>query len=158
MTFFLLLPCIDQTNWLHKEDEPERVYQNYIFHDPLGKVLVLRHYHFSHIVEMHNFFKNPLLYCWAYIKQTKYKVIMTKEWSTNIANFVTPSIEVIGLDCGRIGDVLNILYFLKIYILLFPWAQDRLSGIWRAKKLMTPKFVNQDKGGVLMVRESLWIY
>ena len=54
---------------------------------------------------------------------------MTKEWFTNIANFVTPSIEVIGLDCGRIGDVLNILYFLKIYILLFTWAQDRLSGI-----------------------------
>ena len=54
---------------------------------------------------------------------------MTKEWFTNIANFVTPSIEVIGLDCGHIGDVLNILYFSKIYILLFPWAQDRLSGI-----------------------------
>ena len=54
---------------------------------------------------------------------------MSKEWFTNIANFVTPSIEVIGLDCGHIGVKVNILNFLKIYILLFPWAQDRLSGI-----------------------------
>ena len=34
--------------------------------------------------------KIDLLYSWAWIRQTLYIVIMTKEWSTKIVNFMTP--------------------------------------------------------------------
>ena len=38
---------------------------------------------------MHYFFKNHLLYSQALIRQTKYIIILTKEGSTNIVNFMT---------------------------------------------------------------------
>ena len=36
------------------------------------------------------FLKNLLLYSQAFIRQTKYVVMMTKEGSTKIVNFMTP--------------------------------------------------------------------
>ena len=42
------------------------------FMTPGPVVLVLGRGHISHIVEMHNFFKNFLLYTQAQIRQTKY--------------------------------------------------------------------------------------
>ena len=46
----------------HKSDKlikykKGRVYQNYKYHDPWGRVLVLGRDHASHIVKLHNFFK-----------------------------------------------------------------------------------------------------
>ena len=55
-------------------------------------VLVLGHGHISHTVKMHLLIislKNLPLYFHAYIRQTKYKVMMTKEGSTQIVNFMT---------------------------------------------------------------------
>ena len=57
---------------------------------PGSRVLMLGCGHISHIVKMHHFFKNLLLYSHAYIRQTKYIVMMTKEGSTEIVNFMTP--------------------------------------------------------------------
>ena len=55
----------------------------------------------SHIVKIHDFFKNLLLYSHAYIRQTKYKVMMTKERSTQ--NYMTPWAGVLMLGRGHIS-------------------------------------------------------
>ena len=52
------------------------------FMTPRAGVLVLGCSHISHIVKVYYFFKNLLLYSHAYIRQTKYIVMMTKEGST----------------------------------------------------------------------------
>ena len=62
------------------------------FMTPWAGVLVLGRGHISHIVKMHYFFKSLLLYSQAYIRQTKYKVMMTKEGSDKIINFRTPGL------------------------------------------------------------------
>ena len=51
-------------------------------------VLVLRRGHISYIVKM-QYFLNLLLYSKALNRQTKYIVMMNKERSTKIANFMT---------------------------------------------------------------------
>ena len=61
-----------------------------IFMTPRAWVLVLGCGHISHIVKMHYFFKNLLFDPFAYIRQTMYIVLMTKEGSTKIVNFMTP--------------------------------------------------------------------
>ena len=53
--------------------------------------------HISHIVKMHYFYKNLLLYSQASIRQSKYIVLMTKEGSTKIVNFLTPGAGVLML-------------------------------------------------------------
>ena len=59
------------------------------------------------------FFKNLLLYSQALIRQTKYVVIMTKEWSTKIVNFMTPGVGVLVLGRGHISHRVKMHYFLK---------------------------------------------
>ena len=54
------------------------------FMTPRAGVLVLGRGHISHIVKMHYFFKNLLLYSQALIRQTKYIVMMVKEGFTKI--------------------------------------------------------------------------
>ena len=44
----------------------------------------------GHIVKMHYFFKNLLLYSCASSRQTEYIVMMSKEASTKIVYFMTP--------------------------------------------------------------------
>ena len=56
---------------------------------------MLGHGHTSHIVKIHSFFKNPLLFTQTYIKQTESKVMMTKEESTKIVNLITPGAGVL---------------------------------------------------------------
>ena len=51
---------------------------------PGAGVLLLRCGHISHIVEKHFSYKNILLYFQAWIRQTKYIEMMTKEGSTKI--------------------------------------------------------------------------
>ena len=53
-------------------------------------VLVIGCGHKSHIVKMHYYFKNLLLYSQAKVRQTTYIVMMTKERSTKIVTFMTP--------------------------------------------------------------------
>ena len=55
-----------------------RVFLNFKVHDPLGRVLVLGHYHKSDIPSENE----NILYSQAYIRQTKCIVMMTKEGST----------------------------------------------------------------------------
>ena len=58
--------------------------------NPGARVLELGCGHIIHIVKMHSFLKNLLLYSQTWIRQTKYLVMMTKEESTKIVNFMTP--------------------------------------------------------------------
>ena len=62
---------------------------------PGAAVLALGRGRISHIMKMHYFFKNLLLYSQALIRQTKYVVMMTKEGSTKIVNFMTPGAGVL---------------------------------------------------------------
>ena len=73
------------------------------FITPGAGVLLLGRGHISHIVKMHYFFKN-LLYTQAYIRQTKYVVMMTKEGSTKV-------IKVLVLGHGHISHILKLHYF-----------------------------------------------
>ena len=62
------------------------------FITPWAGVLALGRGFISHIVEMHFSYKNHPLYSQAWIEHTKYihLVVMTKEGSTKIINFMTP--------------------------------------------------------------------
>ena len=52
---------------------------------------------------MHDFLKNLLLYSQTDIRQTNYIVMMTKEGSTKIVNFMTPGAGVLVLGRGHIS-------------------------------------------------------
>ena len=60
------------------------------FMNPRGGFLVLGLGNMRYIVKIHYFFKNLFLYSHAQIKQTEGIVIMSKEGSTKIVNFITP--------------------------------------------------------------------
>ena len=87
------------------------------FTTPGAGVLVLGCGHLSHIVKMHYFFKNLLLYSQAYIRQTKYIVLINKEGSTKIVTFTTPGAGVLVLGCGHI---VKMHYFFKNLSSLLP--------------------------------------
>ena len=89
---------------------------------PGAGVLVLGCGHVSYIVKMHYFFKNLLLYSGAWSIQTKCIVMMTKDWSTKIANFMLPGAGVLVLGCGHISYIVKMHYFLK-HLLFY-------SGAW----------------------------
>ena len=80
-------------------------------------VLVLRCGHISHIVivKMHYFLKNLLVYSHEKIRQTKYIVMMTKEGSTKIVNFMTPGAGILMLGRDHISYILN-MYFIYFTI------------------------------------------
>ena len=59
------------------------------------------------------FLKNLLLYSQALIRQTKYVVMMTKEESTKIVNFMTPGAGVLVLGHGYIIPIVKMHYFFK---------------------------------------------
>ena len=83
------------------------------FMSPDAGVLVLGCGHLSHIVKMHYFFKNLLLLSEAYIRQTKYIVLINKEGSTKIVTFITPGAGVLVLGCGHISYIVKMHYFFK---------------------------------------------
>ena len=87
------------------------------FMTPRAGVFVLWCGHISHIVKMHYFFKNLLLYSQAYIRQTKYIVLINKEGSTKIVTFMTPGAGVLVLGCGHISHIVKMHYFFKNLLL-----------------------------------------
>ena len=80
--------------------------------------------HISHMVKMHHFFKNLLLKSKAQIRQTKYVLMMTKEGTTKIVNFMTPGPGVLVLGCGHKSHIVKLHYFFKNF-LLYSQAQIR---------------------------------
>ena len=84
---------------------------------PGAGVLVLERDHINYIVKIHYFFINILLYSillysQAYIRQTRYIVIMTKEGSTKFVNSMTPGAGVLVLGRGHINHKANMHYLL----------------------------------------------
>ena len=76
--------------------------------------------HISNMLILHYFLKNLLLYSHAYIIQTQYIVMMTKEGSTKIANLKTPGAAVLVLGCGHISHMLKMHNFFKNLSSLLP--------------------------------------
>ena len=74
-------------------------------------VLGLRH------LKMHYFFENLLLYSGARFRPTKCIVMMTKEVSTKIVNFMTPGAGVLVLGRGHISHILKMHYSFKNILL-----------------------------------------
>ena len=56
-------------------------------------------------------------YSQAWIRQTKYVVMMTKEGSTKILNFMTPGAGVLVLGRGHISHIVKMHYFFKNLLL-----------------------------------------
>ena len=83
------------------------------FMTPMAGFLVLGCGHISHIARMHYIFKNLLLYSHAYIRQTKYIVMITKEGSTKIIAFMAPGAEVLVLGRGHISHTVKMHYFFQ---------------------------------------------
>ena len=92
------------------------------FMTPGVGILVLGRGHISHRVKMHYFFKNLLLYSQAQIRQTKYIVVMTKEGSNKIVNFMTPEAGVLMLERGHISHIVKLHCFFN-NLLLYSQAQ-----------------------------------
>ena len=90
------------------------------FMTPGAGVLVLGCGHISHIVKMQYFFKNLLLYSQAYIRQTMYIIMMTKEDSTKIVNFMAPGAGVLVQGRVYISHIvkMHISSTLSIYSIL----------------------------------------
>ena len=61
------------------------------------------------------FLKNFLLYSQALIRQTKYVVMMTKEGSTKIVNFMTPGAGVFVLGRSHTNHIVKIHISLKFF-------------------------------------------
>ena len=59
------------------------------------------------------FFKNLLLYFGTWSIQSKCKVMITKEGSTKIVNFLTPRAGILVLGCGHIIYTVKMHYFVK---------------------------------------------
>ena len=79
----------------------------------LGRVrgLVLRRDHISNIVKMYHLFRNMFPYSGARFRQTKYKVMMSKEGSTKKVNYMTPGAGVLVFGRGLISHVKKRYYF-----------------------------------------------
>ena len=73
-------------------------------------VLALGRGHISHIMKIHYFFKNVLIYSQVEIRQTKYIVMMIKEGSTKIVNFMTPGAGVLVLVHGYINCISKMIF------------------------------------------------
>ena len=73
------------------------------------------------------FLKNLLLYSQALIRQTKYEVMMAKEGSTKIVNFMTPGAGVLVLGRGHISHIVKMHYFFKIFFSTPRHKSDKLS-------------------------------
>ena len=78
---------------------------------PRAGVLMPGRGHISHKVKMNYFFTNIFPYNQAKMRQTNYKVVMIKEGSTKIINFMTPGEGLLWL--GHISHVVKIHYFFK---------------------------------------------
>ena len=96
-----------------KEGSTKIVY----FMTPGVWVLVIGCGHISYRVKMHYFFKNLFFNSQALIRQTKYVVMMTKEGSTKILNFMTPWVGVLVLGRGHISHRVKMHYFFKNLLL-----------------------------------------
>ena len=83
------------------------------FMTPRAGVLVLGCSHISHIVKVYYFLKNLLLYSHAYIRQTKYIVMMTNEGSPKLIDFMTPGTGLIVERRGHICHVVKMHYIFK---------------------------------------------
>ena len=57
------------------------------------------------------YFLENLLYFWELLRQTKYIVMMSKEGSTEIVNFMTPGTGVLVLGHGLINHTVKIHHF-----------------------------------------------
>ena len=100
------------------------------FKAPRSGVLMLGYgyMYISHIVKIHYFFKNLLLYSQAWIRQTKFIVMITKEGSTTkIVNLMTPETGVLVLGCVYISHIVQLHISLKIFFSTPKHRSDKLS-------------------------------
>ena len=70
------------------------------------------------------YFLKKILYFGIWFGQTKCKVMMTKEGSTKIVNFMNSGAGVLVLGCDHISHILKMYYFFK-NLLLYSQAYIR---------------------------------
>ena len=74
---------------------------------------------------MHHFFKNLLFYSQAQIRQTKDIVMMSKEGSTKIINFMTPGAGILMLGCGQISRIVK-MHFKNLLLNSQAWFRQTI--------------------------------
>ena len=94
------------------------------FMTPGAGALVQGRGNISYVVKMHYFFKNLRLYSQAYNRQTKCKVMMTKEGFIKIVNFMTPGAGVLVQGRRHISHIVKMHCFFK-NLLLFSQPNNR---------------------------------
>ena len=73
----------------------------------------------SYVVKINYFYENLLLYSQAQIRQTEgIPVMMFKEGSTKIVNFMTPKAGILVLGRAQISHIVKKLNFFKNHLLL----------------------------------------
>ena len=71
--------------------------------------------------------KNLLLYSGACFRKTKYIVMMTKEESTKIVNFMTPAARVLVLGWGGTSHIVKLHYFFENIFLTTMHRSNKLG-------------------------------
>ena len=95
----LLYSRFRQTKYSY--DEQERVYQNCKFHEPRGRSSCAKGWPYkSYVMKMHSL-KISFLFSELQTRQTKYIVVMIKEGSTQIVNFMNTGAVVLVLRRGH---------------------------------------------------------
>ena len=92
-------------------------------------------------MKIHYFLKNLLLYSQAQIRQTEGIVIMSKERSTEIVNFMTPRAGILVLGRGKIIHTVKMLYFFTNLLFTQAYIRQTESLVMMTKKEST-KIVN----------------
>ena len=69
----------------------------------------------NNMVQMHYVLKNLLLYCRVQITQSKYVVMVAKEWFTKIVYFMSPQAGLL-LERGHISYIVKMHHFLKLLL------------------------------------------
>ena len=111
-------PILTKFGMQHLQGKETRFYINFMTPTPReGNVGVKS-------VKLMYFLKNLLLYSGAWFRKTKYIVMMTKEQSTKIVNFMTPRAGVLVLGRGLISHKVKMHFFFK-NLLLYSQAYIR---------------------------------
>ena len=100
------------------------------FMTPGVGINVLRCRYMSNIVKKNYFFKNLLAYSQALIKHTECKVMMSKEGSTKIVNFITPRAGILELGRCQKSLIVKMHYFFFFFFFFFSLRHisDKLTG------------------------------
>ena len=111
---YSLLRGMVHTNYVFINDNRGRVYQSCKCHDPRGRGSCAKVWPCKlFLVKINYFHENLLVYSQAKIRHTEGIVMISKEESTKIVNFMTFRAGILVLESGQIRHIVKMHYFFK---------------------------------------------